>query len=172
MIQRGHREALCTLEKIYRDESSIDESEERILTWNQHRFLTEWLGKQQVDGPPIADVKARLKEMIGWLEKQEIKYKVHNSSLSYCNLAHANAYTNALMRSRTINICPYWFEKSPRARAATIIHELVHGLGFGHPDGTVLPIDAYRLAKNEPFKARKSPENYEGLAREYYCSEK
>ncbi len=168
-VQQSHEDATCTLEAIYGAFMTIWESKEPVESWNEHRFFVEWLGRQKEGAPELSELKTRLETILGWMQNDEIDYRIHNSRLSFCNLAHANAYTNSVFSPRTINVCPYWFDQSPRERSSTLIHELIHALGFGHPDGVVLPADAFHLALRDAEKARRSPENYEGLANEYYC---
>lgn len=168
-VKQAHQEATCTLEAIYSEFMVIWDSPDRAASWNQHRFFVEWMGRQTADAPQLEEFKTRLETILHWMQQDEISYRIHNSRFSFCHFAHANAFTNSVFNSRTINICPYWFDQGARGRCTTVIHELIHSLGFGHPDGVVLPGEAFRMAIRSPEKARKSPENYEGLANEYYC---
>ncbi|MEZ4847688.1 MAG: hypothetical protein R3B93_03490 [Bacteroidia bacterium] len=49
-------------------------------------------------------------------------------------------------------------------------HELVHQLGFGHPEGTTDYDEALALATRNSRRARRSPENFEHLYELYFCN--
>jgi Lysine-specific metallo-endopeptidase len=73
---------------------------------------------------------------------------------------------NAYVRGRTFVFCPIFFDFSPLARAASVIHEMAHAL----TDGPHITDRAYRSNRYyrwmTPAEARTNAESYGMLARE------
>ncbi|MEO0899283.1 MAG: M35 family metallo-endopeptidase [Bacteroidota bacterium] len=170
-IYVAHEEAICTMRQILKAYNTLKKENPDSLeqAWNKHTVFPKWLGRMEENKLKPEIVEKRFNILMDWLENDQIIYKVRLGGFSYCNLLHANAYTSQLTKRKVINICPFWFNNRQYQKVSTIIHELVHKMGYGHPKGTVMPSQALVLARTAPLKAAKSPENYEGLAEAYYC---
>jgi len=172
IVLLAHEEARCTMDEIYQSylrlkDTSLYKSLEE--GWNGHEDFPKWLGAYEEDEARKQEIEERIKTLRDWLWEEEITYKIRLGLLSYCELTHSTAYTSQLNRKKVINLCPHWFRCRGKQQAATIIHELVHKMGFGHPRGTVTTPQAILLARKFPQKAIRSPENFEGLAESFYC---
>ncbi len=179
-IMRMHEKAICTLERLLKSYQSriwmaADSSvEARMAAWNAHPDIPKWMGKlkQAADSVIMIEFSERLLSMHERLVNKEISYEVKSTWLSYCQFTSTNAFVRKGSDSRTIFLCPEWFDKKERQQVATILHELVHTFGFSHPLNTDTPLEAVALAKAHPALAIQSPENYESLAELYVCQEK
>lgn len=85
---------------------------------------------------------------------------------TYCNstrraYVHPNRITN-----KQINICPFYWTKTPNERQGTIIHELSHFYDIGHTTDDLYPgygtkyEAASELARHTPLKAIRGAYNY------------
>lgn len=174
MVLASHDEAYCTINKVYNEfYDLVDNYEAEALdsAWNAHPDFPLWMGRCHKDPEFYEELGERISTLHDWLANHQITYQLRLGAFSYCELTHSTAYTSQLSRNKVINLCPYWLRCRSKQKAATIIHELVHKMGFGHPEGTTFPSKAIILARVDPHKACKSPENFEGLAESFYCSE-
>lgn len=176
-IQQMNDQAICTLKglreifeaHIWRTPETPFEA--RIEAWNNHLDFRKWMGRlNPVTGEVVMRrFYNRLNSMIERLEGGEIKYSVKSAWINYCKFSPSNAFVRSGANSRTIFLCPKWFEQPEREQVATLIHELVHTFGFSHPQDTDTPLEALALAKAAPSLAIQSPENFESLVELYVC---
>jgi hypothetical protein len=176
-IQEMNDQAVCTLKglremfeaHIWRTPETPFEA--RIEAWNNHIDFKKWMGKlDPVKGELIMSrFRDQLDDMIERLSGGEITYSVKSAWINYCKFSPSNAFVRSGSKSRTIFLCPKWFEQPEREQVATLIHELVHTFGFSHPKETDTPLEALALAKASPSLAIQSPENFESLVELYVC---
>lgn len=175
-LEKAHQGAICTLDRIigqYQEKvwSPLDSSgRDPVAAWNEHPDFTRWmgrLGRKDTTAPrEFLDLLLRLQRR---LIDREIRYVMEDNFLGRCRLRNTRAYVRFGDDPPTIYFCPAWLEQSPGHRIATLVHETVHTLGYGHPRGTDTPLEALDLARNHPAEARVSPENFESLVELYVC---
>jgi hypothetical protein len=176
-VQRMHEQAICTLNGLedmfesYVWLSPDTSFEARITAWNEHGDFKKWMGRLGPDSGEgvIIEFRDRLDTMIARMESGEITYSVKSAWINYCKFSPTNAFVRSGESSRTIFLCPKWFEQHETQQVATLIHELVHTFGFSHPQDTDTPLKAVALAKEAPELAIQSPENFESLVELYVC---
>lgn len=159
------------IDKIY-EKKGKDKDKKRKDAWLKNERFKTWLGEEKVTNEEIKDVRRRVKKIKDKIEKG-IKYvviKEQTGKNSHGCDSKTDAYVWGPIHGKKIYLCPGWFQKYGRMeRASILIHEIVHKLGlFGQGHHKAESYDeAKRLAKNNPKKARKSPENYRYLALSY-----
>ena len=114
----------------------------------------------------IRRVRRRIHRIRTWLDRGRIVVKTHDAGKRMCD--GANAFATVPRKPLKINLCPPWFTLSESRRAAVVIHELVHELGFRHPEGTTSRAAALALASRNSRRARRSPENFEHLYETFF----
>ncbi|MCI4668264.1 MAG: M35 family metallo-endopeptidase [Bacteroidia bacterium] len=170
-ILLAHEDAKRIMEdivKAYQYISRFENTDSLVAEWNSHPSFPLWFGKVKDDPSFVFEVGKRLKILRDWLNNEQITYRLRLGALSYCELSHSTAYTSQLNKNKVINLCPYWLRCREDQRASTVVHELVHKMGFGHPGGATYPAKAIILARMDSQKASKSPENYEGLVESFF----
>ena len=139
----------------------------RRNAWSAHVNFTTWFGASRRH-ILLRRVKRRIFKLARWLNNARIAVIVHDTGDRGCTVAGRNAFVRIGLRPIRIHLCPPWFTRTPQQRAAILIHELVHELGFMHPNGTNTEAEARTLAMNNSRLARRSPENYEHLYELYF----
>ena len=140
----------------------------RRNAWSAHTNFVTWFGGSRRH-ILIRRVRRRIRRLSKWLDRGRIVVILRNTGARYCD-HNTNAFTVFPKKAIKNKSMPSWFEQTLTRRAAIIIHELVHELGFGHPEGTTNRDGALRLARNNSRRARRSPENYEHLYSLYRCT--
>ena len=173
-IEAARKGSICTLDRligVFKEQVWLVPNEaQRILAWNQQPDLVRWMGIiEEEDSSEIEFFWQMLQDMRHRLTEKEVKFQLEDSWLGHCNLSDSRAFVKLRDREPTIYLCPAWLDQSPSHRIATVLHELVHTFGYGHPRGTDFPQEALALARDYPKLARRSPENYESLVELYIC---
>ena len=149
----------------------------RRNAWTSDGVLTRWLGDEKVTRRQIRLTRKRIFEIEERLGKR-VTY-VFRRNVGHCQ--NHWAWHAGGLQARRVRICPNFYGNDNDVQAAVLIHEIVHGLGQlhvpfttwhvvpgnGHPRGTDTRAEARALARDHPRDARRSPENYEHLAREF-----
>ncbi|GAA4356737.1 M35 family metallo-endopeptidase [Kangiella marina] len=139
----------------------------RRNAWSAHANFTRWFGTSRRH-ILLRRVRRRIIKLRKWLDRGRIVVLAHDGGDRGCSVAGRNAYAVIPRRPLKVHLCPPWFTRGESRRAAILIHELVHELGFAHPEGTTTPGEALALARSDSKKARRSPENYENLYELYF----
>jgi len=150
--------------------------------WKKNATIVRWLGDDWLSRRQIRVVRRRIRRIERKL-RRGIKFVIvqqQDGSKSYLCETGDNAYAN--LSGIRVYLCPQFFTPNvgtggPYARARTIIHELVHLLGWGHAvlDGHWLGSNdqdkavARDLARRRPIAARHNPVNYAWLLTELAC---
>lgn len=134
--------------------------------WSGNADFVTWLGTS-TRIPLIRRARRRIRKLRRWLDRGRIVFVAHDSGDRGCAVASRNAFVVLPRRPLRIHLCPNWFDRAPSRQAAILVHELVHELGFPHPEGTTNQAEALDLARRNSRKARRSPENYEHLYEAY-----
>ncbi len=137
----------------------------RRNAWSAHSNFTRWFGTSRRH-ILIRRVRRRISKICRWLDSARIVVIAEGASDRLCR--GANAFSTVPRRPLKVHLCQPWFTLSDSRRAAIIIHELVHELGFKHPGGAISSVTALTLATNSSRKARRSPENFEHLYEMYF----
>lgn len=156
MIIQAFDDAACMSEGAFSDMNHIWKRGRRAKrrAWSSNNTFTEWYG-----GSRRIILMRRLKRRM---------IKVTRRGLLVCTEANNLAASTVPRYSRVI-LCVNWFGETRSRRAAIIVHELVHRLGFRHPNGATDEAAARNLARSNSKRARRSPENYEHLYERYFC---
>ena len=133
--------------------------------WAAHGLFTKWFGNS-TRHILIRRVRRRIHRIRRWLENARIAVILHDTGDRHCD-ARTSAFAIIPRRPVRVHLCPRWFTKNEVDRASILIHELTHQLGFGHPEGTTNEDEAEALAMRNSRRARRSPENFEHLYKEY-----
>lgn len=141
--------------------------DERLAAWRDHPHLATWYGEATKVRPVLRHLYRRMRTLTRWLERRRIVIKTRNVGQRGCDV-NTNAWTLGMRFGLRINLCPPWFGAGPRRRAAILVHELVHELGFAHPEGTTTAAEARALAGRNARRACRSPENFEGYYGLFY----
>lgn len=179
-IFEAHTEALRISKAILADFQSIWQIEDSNLhaqrkqTWKNHPNFPKFLGGDNLTPEEIRAMDKRMHTIIDRLQnglhlvviQRQEKTNVLPKATTYPCKKNRNAYA---WWPRRIYLCSRWFGHSLTHRAAILIHEIVHQFGpFGQGHhGALTQKEAIALAISDPLKARKSPENYEALAKTY-----
>ena len=162
------REVSADIDRIWDQEGGpISRRRRRVAAWVAHPTFVAWFGDSSRH-ILIRRVRRRIHRLCGWLENARIAVVLHDTGERHCGPT-TNGFSVIPRRPVRVHLCPPWFSATEPRRAAIIIHELVHQLGFGHPEGTTTRRAALALALRNSRKARRSPENFEHLY-EAYCS--
>lgn len=173
MIQEGFTDALgmangvrSEMEGVWNQSGRIwERRESRQDAWSAHDDFVKWFGSSRRH-ILLRRVRRRVRKIRNWLDSGRIVVLAHGSGDIGCE--NRTAYAVFPRKPTKVHLCPPWFDiPSKSRRAAIIIHELVHELGFAHPEGTTTKDEARALARNSSRKARRSPENYEHLCEEF-----
>jgi hypothetical protein len=154
MAKRG----VDTIAPILKGDRSTWESK-----WNKNSTLTEWFGK--VTKPNhVKDVHRRLDDVHNRFanRKQTIKVRAELPK-DY----HAQNLGGPLSPN-TFKVAPDWIKMGLNDRGAVACHESMHAWFKDQKiDGETVygSTLARKLAKEDPSKARRSPENYEQFVR-------
>lgn len=172
MIREGFTDALgmangvrSEMEGVWNQSGRIRERRERRRdAWSAHADFVKWFGGNRRH-ILLRRVRRRVRKIRNWLDRGRIVVLAHDAEDRLCD---NDAYALFPRKPVKVHLCSSWFDiPSESSRAAVIIHELVHQLGFGHPEGTSTRSEARALARSNSRKARRSPENYEHLYKEF-----
>lgn len=131
--------------------------------WNRNETLTKWFGKV-TKANHVKDVHRRLDGACDRLANHVLKVNV---KAELPKDFHAQNLGGPLSPD-TFKVAPEWITMEVESRAAVIIHELLHMWFIDQKiDGESVYGDdmALQLARDNPDKARRSPENYEQFCR-------
>lgn len=149
--------------------------------WNACPPLLHWMGKAPWTREEIRKAQLRATRISRKFGKPGVRFIIiqHDTKFrSYLCNGKKVAYTTP---STGIKLCPLFFTNDRKKRltkvqrAMTIIHELVHTLGWGHfrlPSGKAVKSthkqadNAVTLAELKPWRARRNPVNYAWMYRE------
>ncbi|MEZ4685611.1 MAG: M35 family metallo-endopeptidase [Bacteroidia bacterium] len=173
-IRNSFERALCqardvsaAIDRIWNQDGRIRQRRQRRSdAWAAHGLFTTWFGTS-TRHILIRRVRRRIHRIRRWLENARIAVILHDTGERHCD-ASTSAFAIIPRRPVRVHLCPRWFGYSDESRRASIlIHELTHQLGFGHPEGSTTEAEALALAARNSRRARRSPENFERLYKEY-----
>lgn len=141
--------------------------ERRRNAWSSHPNFPRWFGSSRKH-ILIRRVRRRIIKLKNWLNRGRIVVLAHGDGERGCRVAGRNAFAMFPRRPLKVHLCPPWFGWGASRKAAILVHELVHELGFTHPEDTTSESAALTLASSDSRKARRSPENFEHLYELYY----
>lgn len=168
-IEEAFDRALCQATEVYGLINEVWDQPGRVRrrrrrrrdAWTAEPLLNQWFGTSRRH-ILIRRVRRRIRRLCGWLENARIAVVVHDAGRRHCDGSNS-AFAVVPRRPVRVHLCPEWFDASEPVRASIIIHELVHQLGFVHPEGTTTEAEALALATRNSRRARRSPENFEHL---------
>ncbi len=172
-IRRSFRDALRIASSVKDEIDDIWNQSGRVQkrrkkrrnAWSAHENFTTWFGTSRRH-ILIRRVRRRIHKIHRWLDSARIVVIAEGARDRLCR--GATAFATVPRRPLKVHLCQPWFTLSDSRRAAIIIHELVHELGFRHPGGATSAMTALALARRNSRKARRSPENYEHLYELYF----
>ena len=148
--------------------------------WSSHPTLSRWFGGSRRH-ILIRRIRRRMNRLREWTKgDSRIIVKTLPTGRRHCDDGTNAFVTFPPRRVLRIHLCRSWFTgpldgAAPGAtstpasrRAAIIIHELVHELGFAHPEGVSTAAEALGLAQRNSRKARRSPENFEHYYEQFF----
>ncbi len=97
-------------------------------------------------------IRRRIRKIKRWLDRGRIVVPSHGASDFDCR-GNRNTFVRLSGRPLHIHLCPNWFSQKHR-RAAILIHELVHELGFTYSEGVDTRAEALALARRNSRKAK------------------
>ena len=172
------RRVVNTFENIFDQRGSLGRRwRRRRSAWRSQPRVVEFFGSGRLTRIQIRATRRRVRKIERILRKRRIRFvKIQHQSGKrswQCGKSSTrSAYTFA-GSPRKIFICPNFFTRTPEQQARTLIHELVHEIGFCHYSsrgrvrclrpGTRNANEARTLAQNHPTKARKNPNSYSEL---------
>ncbi len=172
--------ARCVFDEIWNEKGT----RRKIKAWKNNAAISTYMGKKRLSREAIRKVRLRVQRISQKLSRWTVRfiYIQHmKGSRSYlCDTptvpGGAYAYSSP---STGVKLCPLFFtdfKMTPETRAMTIIHELVHTLGWGiHykiPGGkrVIHGFDLFandlidkkteKLAEVRPWRARRNAGNY------------
>lgn len=164
---RMARRVVNQIDSVWNQSGRVRKRRERRRdAWSAHPSFPTWFGTSRKH-ILIRRVRRRIHKLENWLDRGRIVALAHSSGDLGCRDGR-NAYAVLPRRPLKVHLCPPWFTWSASRRAAIIVHELVHELGFKHPKGATSETAARTLASRDSRKARRSPENFEHLYELYY----
>ncbi|MBB2923751.1 hypothetical protein [Cellulomonas cellasea] len=130
--------------------------------WNGDGVLTMWFGR--IDAPNHAtDVQRRLRSAYDRLSDEVLTVNIKDELPKDYHAQNLGAF----LSPKAFRVAPEWFTYSDTKRGSILIHELLHEW---FPDQELESGDkvygstkAKQLAIEDPYHARRSPENYEWL---------
>lgn len=139
----------------------------RIDAWEKNKTIETWLGKAKSGKiHQIRATRKRVRRIRDYLQSGlRIVVVQHSEGKRSYLCGGANAYYTG---DRRVYLCPNFFNRNADAQARTIIHELVHRLGWAHarlPGFGKVSItsdhvaEAQSLARRFPRRARRNPVN-------------
>jgi hypothetical protein len=141
----------------------------RISAFRNTPFVARFFGRRWVTTGEIRRVRRRVRKLERILRKRRIRFNRAFANAPRCRTG-SSAFTTAAGGIRRLYICPTFLTRAPSDMARTIIHELVHEIGFCHYSttgrirctkaGARTEGEAAVLAARHPMKARKNPQNY------------
>jgi len=138
----------------------------RRAAWEANAAFVRWFGVSE-RMPLMRRTRRRIKRVRSWLANRRVRFIVRPPGSGRCTPTTL-AYVIVPRLPLRIHVCPAFFTTDREQRAATVVHELVHQLGFAHAGGITTPAQARAAAINSPRMARRSPENYENLCKEFF----
>jgi hypothetical protein len=157
----------------------------RRRAWRRNASFVRWFGDDALTRNQMRLTRKRIIEVEKRFGKR-VTYVLKGAG-GQCKPGRWAWHAGGL-QARRIRLCPpFFFNGSPSSdqidrQASVLIHEMAHGFGqvqivpgvpahlipgTGHPQGADSRAEALTLARDHPRKARRSPENYEGLYRAY-----
>lgn len=169
VIETAFTDALRMAERVVTEMNGVWNQPGRIRrrrrrrrnAWSAHGNFTTWFGTSRRH-ILIRRVRRRINRLGRWLDRGRIIVIAHSGDDFACR-GNTAARSRIPRRPLKVHLCPAWFLESQSQRAAIIIHELVHELGFMHPEGATTMDTALALAVSNSRKARRSPENFRQL---------
>lgn len=174
-INNAFTDALRMAERVENEINSVWNQSGRIRTrrsrrrnaWSAHPNFPTWFGTSRKH-ILIRRVRRRIRKLRKWLDRGRIVVLTHGVGERGCRVAGRNAYAMFPRRPLKVHLCAPWFGAGASRRAAIVIHELVHELGFTHPEDTTSSAEVLSLASRNSRRARRSPENFEHLYEIYF----
>ncbi|NOY71813.1 MAG: hypothetical protein GXP14_05460 [Gammaproteobacteria bacterium] len=139
----------------------------RRNAWSTHENFTTWFGTSRRH-ILIRRVRRRIHKIHRWLDSARIVVIAEGARDRLYRETNTIAFATVPRRPLKVHLCQPWFSLNDSRRAAVIIHELVHELGFRHPEGATSAVAALALARRNSRKARRSPKNYKSLYELYF----
>jgi hypothetical protein len=150
------------------DQSGRRKRRKRKDAWTRDSRFTTWFGTGTLTQPQIRAVRRRIGRLRRYLDKGAKFIVIQHQDGRRSWRCPANAYTPTAGR---IRVCPTGLSQDARTLARTILHELVHWLGWGHarlPGFGVVELTwdadhqqaARDLASRFPRRARRNSVNY------------
>ncbi|MBF2001813.1 MAG: hypothetical protein IGS38_13945 [Synechococcales cyanobacterium M58_A2018_015] len=149
----------------------------REAEWKRIRAICDWFGTESLSPAQIRRTRRRVRKIERILRKSRIRFvkiQYQSGRRSYqCKRSKTRSAYTLSGGIRKIFICPNFFNKDRKGQARTIIHELVHEIGFCHytlkgrpaclKAGVRESKDILELARRHPTAARKNPSSYSEL---------
>jgi hypothetical protein len=118
----------------------------------------------------IRRTRRRVRKIERILRKRRIRFVRAFDDERTCPRGRRSAFVRAAGGIRKIHICTQFLNETEEEMARTIIHELVHEIGFCHyttrgrvrcrKPGARSQSETTELARRHPTKARKNPQNF------------
>ncbi len=168
------RNVAAALDQIWY-QKGILKTRRRRKAWRNNSAISRWFGTKILTRRQIRVTRRRVKRILKFFKRGITFVIVQQQTGKRSWLCKKTRRAYAWGGSR-IFLCPSFFQDSTQARAITIIHELVHKIGWGHPrlrgSGSVKRNWGHRdraleLARRFPMRARRSPVNFAWLYNEF-----
>jgi len=152
---------LETLEDLLKDASD----EEILKRWDDMKIGASFFG-ESCTVRQIKKVKRRIKLIHRRLSKKRLRIRLKPQGKAPSKTTYARNL-GSVLTPRSFSVYPQWFKQEKNGRAETIIHELFHDSAFDHKvkigERDLIAYGRYlalELAKENPKKARRNPDNY------------
>ena len=170
IAERQARRAKCVFDKIVNQRGGlIKKARRRRSAYFRAPFVHQFFGRGAVTGGEIRRMHRRIKRIERALRKRRIRFNRAAENVGRC-AGGSSAFTTAAGGIRRLHVCTKFLNKDPESMARTIIHELVHEIGFCHYSttgrvrctsaGAKTAQECVTLARRHPRRARKNPQNY------------
>jgi len=169
------RNVAAALDQIWY-QKGLGKMRKRRGAWRNNPAIARWFGTKILTRRQIRVTRRRVKRILKFFERGITFVIVQHQTGKRSWLCDEETRAYAWGGSRVF-LCPRFFQDGNlRARARTIIHELVHKIGWGHPrlrgsghvSITATHQDrALELARRFPMRARRSPVNFAWLYDEF-----
>jgi hypothetical protein len=168
------RKAVAEFDRIW-NHKGLNRWRLRKNAWGQFRAVPLYFGSRYLTRGEIRRTRRRVRKIERILRKRRIRFVRAFEGEKTCPTEHRSGFNRyGFVRVaggiRKIHICTHFLNQEPEEKARSIIHELVHEIGFCHyttrgrvrcrRPGATSQSETRELARRHPAKARKNPQNY------------